>query len=93
MCIRDRRNADGTGVLAGVTLVGNVRGYTMIDDERRALDGKLIYRGIDVEDIVAGITAENRFGYEEVVYLILFGQLPNRDQLDFFTRLLDERCV
>lgn len=87
---RGLRNADGTGVLAGVTLVGNVRGYTMIDDERRALEGKLIYRGIDVEDIVAGIAADNRFGYEEVVYLILFGQLPNKDQLDFFTRLLDE---
>lgn len=87
---RGLRNADGTGVLAGVTLIGNVRGYSVIDDERRPLEGKLIYRGIDVEDIVAGVTAENRFGYEEVVYLILFGQLPNKDQLQYFINLLDE---
>lgn len=87
---RGLRNSDGTGVLAGVTLIGNVRGYSVIDDERRPLEGKLIYRGIDVEDIVAGVTAENRFGYEEVVYLILFGQLPNKEQLQYFTRLLDE---
>ena len=73
---RGLRNADGTGVLAGVTLIGNVRGYTVVDDERKPIPGKLIYRGIDVEDIVDGILKDDRFGYEEIAYLLLFGQLP-----------------
>ncbi|MEG2377740.1 MAG: citrate/2-methylcitrate synthase [Clostridia bacterium] len=86
---RGLRNADGTGVLAGITLIGNVRGYSMIDDERRPLEGKLIYRGIDVEDIVAGVTKEDRYGYEEVAYLLLFGQLPTGNELDFFNKLIE----
>lgn len=87
---RGLRNADGTGVLAGVTLIGNVRGYTVVDDERVPAEGKLIYRGIDVEDLVEGIIQENRFGFEEVVYLVLFGELPNISQLKTFTQLLAE---
>ena len=87
---RGLRNADGTGVLAGVTLVGNVRGYTIVDDERRELEGKLTYRGIDVEEIVENISKEDRFGYEEVAYLLLFGTLPTKEQLETFTKLIDE---
>ena len=87
---RGLRNADGSGVLAGVTLVGNVRGYTIVDDERRELEGKLTYRGIDVEEIVENISKEDRFGYEEVAYLLLFGTLPTKEQLETFTKLIDE---
>ena len=87
---RGLRNADGTGVLAGVTLIGNVRGYTVVDDERKPIPGKLIYRGIDVEDIVDGILKDDRFGYEEIAYLLLFGQLPNAEQLQIFNDLLHE---
>lgn len=87
---RGLRNADGTGVLAGVTLVGNVRGYTIIDDERHSLPGKLLFRGIDVEKIVEAITAEDRFGYEEVAYLLLFGQLPTKEQIEVFSKLIND---
>lgn len=85
---RGLRNADGTGVLAGVTLIGNVRGYTVVDDERQPSEGQLFYRGINLEDLVSGIIADNRFGYEEVAYLILFGVLPTQDQLGTFLDLL-----
>ncbi len=87
---RGLRNADGTGVLAGLTLVGNVRGYTMIDNEKCGIEGKLTYRGINVEDIIDGISKEGRFGYEEVAYLLLFGQLPTVAQLETFTKLIDD---
>ena len=73
---RGLRNQDGTGVMAGVTRLGNVRGYTVIDGERFPIEGILTYRGINVADIINGITAEDRFGFEEVVYLLLVGKLP-----------------
>ena len=87
---RGLRNADGTGVIAGVTLVGNVRGYSIVDDERRELDGKLTYRGIDVTELVDGVTKEDRFGYEEAAYLLLFGHLPTKEQLETFCKLIDD---
>ena len=85
---RGLRNADGTGVMAGITRIGNVRGYYMQDGERVPMDGKLIYRGIDVEDLISGFMAEERFGYEETAYLILFGALPTRAQLESFNSAL-----
>ena len=87
---RGLRNADGTGVMAGVTQIGNVRGYYMQDGERVPMEGQLFYRGINVEDLVAGFMAEDRFGYEETAYLLLFGQLPNATQLEQFKHLLAE---
>ena len=85
---RGLRNRDGTGVLAGITQIGNVRGYSVVDDERSPIDGVLTYRGINVEDIVESITAENRFGFEEVVYLLLIGKLPTSSQLEEFKDML-----
>lgn len=85
---RGLRNSDGTGVLAGVTLIGNVRGYTVIDNEKVPSEGQLFYRGINIDDLVEGILRENRFGFEEIAYLILFGKLPNAEQIDTFTGLL-----
>ena len=87
---RGLRYSDGTGVLAGLTLVGNVRGYTVVDAERKPLEGQLLYRGIELRDIVNNVIAENRFGYEEVAYLLLFGKLPTAQQLKLFNEILHE---
>ncbi len=87
---RGLRNQDGTGVLAGITLIGNVRGYNVIDNERCPIDGVLTYRGINVEDIVKNIVIENRFGFEEIVYLLLLGKLPSKDQLAAFNKVMVE---
>ncbi|MBE6966155.1 MAG: citrate synthase [Ruminococcaceae bacterium] len=85
---RGLRNQDGTGVLAGVTSIGNVRGYTVIDNEKMPMDGVLTYRGISIEDIVNGITEDNRFGFEEVAYLLMLGKLPSKDELAEFNDIL-----
>ncbi|MDR3149835.1 MAG: citrate synthase, partial [Oscillospiraceae bacterium] len=81
---RGLRNADGTGVMAGLTLIANVTGYIMQDGERTPCDGKLYYRGYDVEDLIKGFLLENRFGFEETAYLILFGALPTEERLKVF---------
>lgn len=86
---RGLRNPDGTGVMAGLTRICNVHGYLINDGERAPDEGKLTYRGISVSDIVEGCTRENRFGFEEVVWLLLFGQQPTQHQLDGFNRLLN----
>lgn len=88
---RGLRNADGTGVLVGLTRVGDVHGYIIDEGERVAVDGKLYYRGIDVEDLAAAAAAENRFGFEETVYLLLLGQLPTTAELDDFCALLGSK--
>lgn len=85
---RGLRNPDGTGVMAGLTLICNVHGYLIADGERIPDEGKLTYRGIDLNDIVDGCTRENRFGYEEVAWLLLFGKLPTRGQLESFRSVL-----
>lgn len=85
---RGLRNADGTGVLAGMTTICNVHGYLVNEGEREPIDGKLVYRGIDVRDLVEGCEKEDRFGFEEAVYLLLFGKLPSKQQLTRFTELL-----
>ena len=85
---RGLRNADGTGVLVGLTRVGDVHGYDKIDGKKVAVPGKLFYRGIDVEEIINAAGKERRFVFEETVYLLMFGQLPKQDQLDNFTALL-----
>ena len=87
---RGLRNADGTGVMAGLTHVCNVHGYLIADGDKIPDKGKLTYRGIDVEDIVRGCEAEDRFGFEEVAWLLIFGQLPNRKQYERMCRLLYE---
>ena len=87
---RGLRNPDGTGVMAGLTLICNVHGYLIDDGERIPDIGKLTYRGIDLNDIVEGCTAENRFGFEEVAWLLLFGTQPTEDQLSNFRRVLSD---
>ena len=85
---RGLRNDDGTGVLVGLTTIGNVHGYLTSEGERVAIPGELFYRGINVKDIVSADRREHRFGYEEVAYLILFGDLPTaRELIDFKAKL------
>jgi citrate synthase len=85
---RGLRNADGTGVLVGLTRIGDVHGYIIDEGEKVPIEGKLFYRGIDVEQIVAAAARENRFCFEETIYLLMFGQLPGRTQLEEFSALL-----
>ncbi len=87
---RGLRNEDGTGVIAGVTKVCDVHGYEMVNGVRTPAEGKLYYRGYDVEDLIDGFTADGRYGFEETAYLLLFGRLPNKDELEKFNVLLDE---
>ena len=87
---RGLRNPDGTGVMAGLTLSCNVHGSMIADGDRIPDEGKLTYRGINIFDIVEGCRSENRFGYEEVAWLLLFGTQPTRKQLEGFTALLNE---
>ena len=85
---RGLRNADGTGVMAGLTNVCNVEGYYIDDGERVPREGRLKFRGIDMSSVVAGCEAEHRYGYEEIAWLLLFGTLPDREDLAMFTALL-----
>lgn len=85
---RGLRNSNGSGVLVGLTKVGDVHGYLLDEGEKIADEGVLRYRGINVNDIVEGCEIDDRFGYEEVVYLLLFGSLPTETALDEFTQYL-----
>ena len=85
---RGLRNADGTGVMAGITQIGSVNGYYIEDGEKLPMHGKLIYRGINVETLIRDFMTEGRFGYEETAYLLLFGSLPTRTQLEEFCSVL-----
>ena len=87
---RGLRDKNGKGVLTGLTEIGDVHSYDMIDGKAVPCEGKLFYRGIDIEDIVKGFLDENRFGFEEVTYLLLFGELPTAKRLENFTNLLSE---
>ncbi len=87
---RGLRNSDGTGVLAGLTNIGNVHGYIVSENEKMPDEGSLRYRGIDVSEIVVACEKEQRFGFEEVCYLVLFGKLPTEAELKEFNFLLGE---
>lgn len=90
---RGLRNDDGTGVMAGLTSVGAVQGYYIDDGEKVPMEGHLRYRGYDITDIVKNCEEENRFGFEEVAYLLLFGNLPDADTLEDFSRLIGNMRV
>lgn len=85
---RGLRNADGTGVLAGLTAVGEVHGYVLDEGMKAPVEGKLRYRGISIEDIVENCEREDRFGFEEVIFLLMFGELPKQDELESFSKAL-----
>ncbi len=85
---RGLRNADGTGVLAGLTAIGEVHGYVLDEGVKAPIDGTLRYRGVSISDIVESCQQEGRFGFEEVVFLLLFGKLPTREELEKFSESL-----
>ena len=87
---RGLRNPDGTGVMAGVTNICNVHGYVVNDGEKQSDRGKLIFRGYNVEDLINRTYIEDRFGFEEIVYLLLTGELPDAAALSDFCNLLSE---
>ena len=88
---RGLRNKDGTGVLVGITAVGDVKGYDRADDKIIPIEGNLYYRGYSVLDIVKDIKKDNRFGFEEVIYLLLFNKLPTKEALEKFKKILIEQ--
>lgn len=85
---RGLRDINGKGVLAGLTDIAEIRSYTVVDSEMIPCEGKLFYRGIDVEEIIQGFIHDDRYGFEEVTYLLLFGALPDDKQLRDFSNLL-----
>jgi Citrate synthase len=85
---RGLRDADGRGVLVGLTEIGEVHAYIIDEGELISVPGRLIYRGYDIIDLAKGFMGDGRFGFEEVVYLLLFGNLPDKKELDDFKRLL-----
>ena len=88
---RGLRNEDGSGVLVGLTQVGNVVGYERLPEGGlKAIPGKLFYRGYDVEDLAHDFIKEKRFGFEEVAYLLLSGKLPDKEELSAFKELLND---
>ncbi len=87
---RGLRNSDGSGVVAGITNVCCVHGYVMSEGDKQPIEGELIYRGYSIKDLVKGVINDNRYGFEEVAYLLLFGELPTDDELKNFSRLIAE---
>lgn len=85
---RGLRDINGKGVLAGLTDIGNIHAYDMIDGKQIPCEGKLYYRGYDIEDLVNGFIKDKRFGFEEVTYLLLFGKLPGEKELKEFSDML-----
>ncbi len=87
---RGLRDIDGMGVLVGLTDIGEVHSYIIDEKELIPVPGRLMYRGIDINDIVKGFWSEGRLGFEETGYLLLFGDLPNKSELANFKQLLAE---
>jgi citrate synthase len=87
---RGLRDIDGRGVLVGLTEIGDVRSYIVEENEMVPMPGKLFYRGFDIYDIVNGFMKKESFGFEETCYLLLFGNLPTRQELKDFKNLLSE---
>ena len=85
---RGLRDLNGKGVLAGLTNISDVRAKEIIDGVEVPSHGRLFYRGYDVKDLVTGFTKDNRFGFEEITYLLLFAKLPTEEELSSFRKIL-----
>ena len=91
---RGLRDINGKGVLAGLTQVSNVQAVKVVDGKEVPCAGSLSYRGYDIKKLTSGFVKDDRFGFEETTYLLLFGELPNKDQLaDFTTLLANQRSL
>lgn len=86
---RGLRDVSGKGVLTGLTEICEVHAYSIVDNDYVPCEGKLYYRGIDVEEIIEGFIKDGRYGFEEVTYLLMFGELPTIDQLNQFNGMLE----
>ena len=84
------REKGGQGVLTGLTEIGDVHSFDIVDGKSVPCEGRLFYRGIDINDIVNGFIKEDRFGFEEVTYLLLFGELPTARRLENFNKVIAE---
>ncbi len=87
---RGLRNSDATGVMAGLTRICSVEGYYILDGERVSKEGKLSYRGYDIRDLISNVIKENRYGYEEISWLLIFGELPTASQLNAYMEVIGE---
>lgn len=87
---RGLRDIHGNGVVAGLTEISEIVSFHNIDGEKVPCEGELYFRGINVKDLVDGAVSQKRAGFEETVYLLLFGSLPNAQQLKDFTNLLNQ---
>ena len=85
---RGLRDKNGNGVLAGISDISRIDAYRMVDGVKTPCDGKLVYRGYDVTQLVEGVVRENRFGFEETAFLLLFGHLPDNTELKEFDDVL-----
>ena len=85
---RGLRNKNGTGVLVGLTRVGDVHGYVLDEGEKIPVDGRLRYRGVSVKDLTDGFQKDGRYGFEEICYFLLFGDLPNKEQYNMICKEL-----
>ncbi len=89
---RGLRDPNGNGVLTGLTNISQVTAKRIVDGVEEPMHGKLFYQGINIEEIVGGFLKEDRFGFEETIYLLLFGHLPKQDDLQAFSKLLLDEC-
>ncbi len=87
---RGLRDKNGNGVVSGLTHVSEINAFKTVDGVKTPCKGELFYRGIDVKSLIDGFSKDNRFGFEETAYLLLFGSLPTAEQLDEFKKVLAE---
>ncbi len=88
---RGLRNADGTGVLAGITHISNVHGYRIEDGKKIPEEGSLLFRGYELYDLLGDTSMDKRYSYEELAYLLLIGKLPSKDDLERFVSVIDSQ--
>ena len=90
---RGLRDLEGNGVVTGLTNISKIISKKVIHGEEEPAEGELYYRGYEIKSLVNGFIADGRFGFEETVYLLLFGKLPNKSELEEFSALLGEYCT
>ena len=91
---RGLRDKNGNGVLAGLTSISSVESFKIENGEKIPVDGTLLYRGYNINDLVNGVVNAKRYGFEETAYLLLFGKLPNQKELKDFCGVLGNlRCL
>ena len=91
---RGLRDKSGTGVLAGLTTISTIKSYNETENGKEPCPGELRYRGINVTELVNGCIGENRFGFEEASFLLLFGHLPNKQELEQYCEMIAAmRCL